>query len=187
MGGPAALRKRGSQLDLTAIKLVILDVDGVLTDGTITVSDDGAESKHFNVRDWSGIAYLERAGIRVAIVSGRASKAVAHRAREVGVAEVHQGAKRKLPVVRDLLARLGVKPEEAAYVGDDLMDIPPARIVGFSVAVADAHEEYRSRCMHVTTRPGGRGAVREVAEMILKAQGKWAAIMKRYLEPDEAS
>ena len=171
---------------LRDIQLVILDVDGVLTDGTISISDDGVETKHFNVRDWTGIVYLERAGVRVAIVSGRTSKAVARRAREVGVAEVHQGAKRKLPVVLDLLRRLGVKPAHAACVGDDLVDIPVAQAVGFSVAVADAHEELKRRCRHVTTRRGGEGAVREVAEMILKAQGKWDAIMKRYCDRDEA-
>ncbi len=174
-------------MPLETIKLVILDVDGVLTDGTISVSDDGVETKHFNVRDWTGIVYLERSGVRVAIVSGRASKAVEIRAREVGIAEVHQGVKRKLPVVLDLMQRLGVSPDETACVGDDLMDIPVAGAVGLSFAPADAHEEMKRRATRLTSKPGGKGAVREVAELILKAQGKWNAIMKRYLDRDEAS
>jgi 3-deoxy-D-manno-octulosonate 8-phosphate phosphatase (KDO 8-P phosphatase) len=166
---------------LSDIKLVVMDVDGVLTDGTISVDEAGRETKHFNVRDWTGIAYLERAGIRTAILSGRTSAAVTHRAREVGMSEVHQGAKEKLPVLREMLKRLGLKPGEVAYIGDDLMDIPVAREVGFAVAVADAHEELKSRCHHVTAAAGGKGAVRELAEHLLKAQDKWATIMKRYV------
>jgi 3-deoxy-D-manno-octulosonate 8-phosphate phosphatase (KDO 8-P phosphatase) len=168
-------------LGLKDIKLVIMDVDGVLTDGTISLSDEGVETKHFNVRDWTGIMYLERVGIRTAIVSGRVSKAVEQRAREVGVAEVRLGVKEKLPVVRELIRKLELKPEEVAYIGDDLLDIPAAREVGFPVAVGDAHEELKSRCQHVTRLGGGKGAVRELAEMILKAQDKWAVIMKRYV------
>ncbi len=174
-------------MDLKDIKLVILDVDGVLTDGSLYVSDEGVETKRFDVRDWTGIVYLERAGIRVAIVSGRPSKAVEVRARDVGVATVRLNAKRKLPVVLDVMRELGFEPSETAYVGDDLLDIPPAGAAGFPVAVADAHEEYKSRCRHVTACRGGEGAVREFAETVLKAQGKWALVMKRYLEPDDAS
>jgi len=162
--------------------MVIMDVDGVLTDGTISVSSDGSETKHFNVRDWTGIKYLQRVGIQTALVSGNQSDAVTQRAEYVGIKEVHQGLKDKLPAVRDMIRRLGVKAEEVAYIGDDLTDIPPAREVGFSVAVADAHEELKSCCDHVTEATGGTGAVRELAETILKAQDKWTVIMQRYRE-----
>jgi 3-deoxy-D-manno-octulosonate 8-phosphate phosphatase (KDO 8-P phosphatase) len=162
-----------------------MDVDGVLTDGTISVSDEGIETKHFNVRDWTGISYLERSGIRTAIVSGRLSIAVEHRAREVGVAEVHLGDRDKLPVVREIVKRLGLTPEEVAYIGDDLMDIPPALFVGFSAAPADAHDELKSRVTHILKCRGGEGAVRELAEMVLKARDKWPVLMKRYLESGE--
>ena len=172
-------------MTLRDIKLVVMDVDGVLTDGTIAIDEAGGETKHFNVRDWTGIVYLERAGIRTAILSGRTASAVTHRAKEAGVSEVHQGAKDKLPVLREMMKRLGLRPEEVAYIGDDLMDIPVAREVGFAVAVADAHEELKSRCHHVTAAPGGRGAVRELAEHILKAQDKWSTIMKRYVGSSE--
>ena len=169
---------------LKDIKLLIMDVDGVLTDGTISVSSDGSETKHFNVRDWTGIKYLQRVGIQTALVSGNESDAVARRAEYIGIKEVHQGAKDKLPIISDMIRRLGLKPEEVAYIGDDLTDIPAARGVGFSVAVADAHEELKSCCDHVTEAPGGRGAVRELAEAILKAQDKWAVIMQRYLDAE---
>jgi 3-deoxy-D-manno-octulosonate 8-phosphate phosphatase (KDO 8-P phosphatase) len=173
-------------LGLKDVRLVIVDVDGVLTDGTLSLSDEGVETKHFNVRDWTGIAFLERAGIRTAIVSGRASNAVELRARETGVTEVHLGAKDKLPVVRELMQRLALGPEEVAYIGDDVLDIPVARAVGFSVAVADAHEELKAHCDLVTKSPGGKGAVRELAEVILKTQDKWNTIMKRYLGTEDA-
>jgi len=168
-------------MGLEQVRLLIADVDGVLTDGTIIVSSDGSESKRFNVRDWTGVKYLQRAGVEVALVSGNVSDAVTQRARYVGIREVHQGAKSKLPVVREIIARLGLRREEVAYIGDDLLDIPPARLVGFSAAVMDAHEELKHRVDHVTAARGGEGAVRELAEAILKAQDKWGIIMARYL------
>ena len=174
-------------MGLEHVKLLIADVDGVLTDGGLYVSSDGSETKRFNVRDWTGVKYLRRVGIEVALVSGNVSDAVAQRAAYIGIEEVHQGAKEKLPVVREIIARLGLKREEVAYIGDDLLDIPPAREVGFSAAVADAHEELTSRVDHVTRARGGEGAVRELAEDILKAQGKWDTIMQRYLAADDAS
>ena len=174
-------------MPLEDIKLLILDVDGVLTDGMITVSSDGSESKRFNVRDWTGLKYLQRVGIEVALISGNVSDAVTQRAEYIGIAEVHQGAKFKLPVVRDIIERLEMKPAEVAYIGDDLLDIPPAREVGFSVAVADAHPELLERVDHVTRARGGEGAVRELAENLLKAQGKWGLIMQRYLDDRTAA
>ena len=168
-------------MGLKDIKLLVMDVDGVLTDGTVVIGPEGDETKFFNVKDGTGIKYLQRTGIRAAFLSGRSCPAVEHRARELNVTEVHLGARDKLPVLHELMKRLGLKPEEVAFVGDDLVDIPVAREVGFSAAVADAHEELKSRCDYVTSVPGGRGAVREVAEVILKAQDKWSAIMERYL------
>lgn len=174
-------------MGLEDIKLLIADVDGVLTDGMILVSSGGAESKRFHVRDWTGIKYLMRAGIEVALVSGNVSDAVTQRAEYIGITEVHQGAKFKLPVVREIIERLGVTREQTAYIGDDLPDIPAAREVGFSVAVADAHPELKSRVDYVTNAAGGEGAVRELAEKMLKAQGKWDFIMERYLDEGKAS
>lgn len=168
-------------MGLKEIKLLVTDVDGVLTDGTVVVGPDGGETKRFNVRDGTGIKYLQRQGIAVAFLSGRSSPAVAHRAQELGVVEVHMGAKDKLPVLREMMKRLYVEPSEVAYVGDDLVDIPAAREVGFSAAPADAHEELKSCCDYVTSLGGGRGALREIAEVILKAQDKWSGIMARYL------
>lgn len=168
------------------IKLVITDVDGVLTDGTVMIAPDGSETKLFNVHDWTGIKYLLRVGFHVAIVSGRESSAVVHRANHVGVTEVHQGLKDKLPAVRKVMAHFGVKAEETAYIGDDLPDIPPAVAVGFAVAVADAHEELKACCDHVTSAAGGTGAVREVAELLIKGRNKWDTIMQRYIDaPDQ--
>ena len=167
---------------LQDIRLFVMDVDGVLTDGTVTLGPDGFESKHFNVLDWTGVKYLQRVGIRAAIISGRTAQAVVHRAQAVGITEIHQGIKDKLPVLREMIERLGLAREQVAYIGDDLPDIPCALEAGVSFAVADAHEELRSRVTHVTKTPGGRGAVREAAEMIIKAQGKWPEIMKRYVD-----
>jgi 3-deoxy-D-manno-octulosonate 8-phosphate phosphatase (KDO 8-P phosphatase) len=174
-------------MGLKDVKLLIADVDGVLTDGTILILPDGSECKRFAVRDWTGVKYLQRSGLQFALVSGNTSDAVTQRARYIGVTEVHQGAKRKGPVVAEMIARLGLKPEEVAYIGDDLLDIPPARMVGFSVAVADAHEELKRHVDHVTRARGGEGAVREVIEDILKAQDRWGLILSRYLEDDAAS
>ncbi|HUU43538.1 MAG TPA: HAD-IIIA family hydrolase [Planctomycetota bacterium] len=173
-------------MSLEHVKLLIADVDGVLTDGMLYVSTDGSETKRFNVRDWTGIKYLRRAGVEVALVSGNSSDAVTQRAEYIGITEVHQGAKFKLPVVKEMIARLKLRREEVAYIGDDLLDIPPCRAVGFSVAVADAHPELIGRVDHVTKARGGEGAVREIAEEILKALGKWDLIMRRYLEDDAA-
>jgi 3-deoxy-D-manno-octulosonate 8-phosphate phosphatase (KDO 8-P phosphatase) len=167
-------------LGFEGIRAVILDVDGVLTDGRIFLRDDGSETKCFHAWDGAGIKYLLRSGIQVAFLSGRESEAVRHRARELGVAHVRQGAKDKLPAYESLLADLGLSDAEVCYVGDDLPDIPVMRRVGLSVAVADAREEVRALAHYVTHASGGQGAVREVAERLLKAAGKWAAILARY-------
>ena len=166
---------------LLSVKMVITDVDGVLTDGSLIYADDGSERKAFNVRDGAGIKYLLRSGIGVAFLSGRTCRAVGHRAKSLGVDVCVTGAKYKLPAYERILADAGLTDAEVCYIGDDLPDIPPMRSAGFSVAVADAAAEVREVAAFVTRTCGGRGAVREVAERILKAQGKWEGIMKRYL------
>jgi len=166
---------------LLRIESVVFDCDGVLTDGTIYVADDGGEVKGFNVHDGSGIKYLQRAGLKTAILSGRRAKAVTRRARELKVSCALQGRKDKLKALGELCRRMKVSPEAICYVGDDLPDLPVMRSVGFAVAVADARPEVRKAADYVTRAAGGAGAAREVAEMILKSQGKWADIFARYL------
>lgn len=166
---------------LKDIKLMIVDVDGVLTDGRIFCNDSGEEQKVFHVKDGSGIAYWHRAGLKSAIISGRNSRAVEHRAKELGIEDVCQGAQNKLEAYERMIKRHKVKDEEVCYIGDDLIDLPVLRRVGFSVAVQGSPEELLSAVDYVTKAPGGRGAVREVVEKLLKSQGKWAEILKRYV------
>ncbi len=166
---------------LRDIKIIILDVDGVMTDGSIWLGAH-EELKRFHVRDGAGIKYLLRSGINVAFVTGRTSEAVARRARELGISECLQGCHQKLPVFQELLQRLAIPPSEAACMGDDLMDIPLMRHCGVAIAPADAVPEARNQAHIVTTAGGGHGAVREAAEIILKARGDWDGIVERYFE-----
>jgi 3-deoxy-D-manno-octulosonate 8-phosphate phosphatase (KDO 8-P phosphatase) len=162
------------------VRLLILDVDGVLTDGVIVIDDAGQESKHFDVRDGHGLKMLMRHGVEVALLTGRRSAVVEHRARELGIAEVHQGAKHKLEVLEEILRRRELPAAAVGYVGDDVVDVPVLRRVGFAATVADAAQDIKSCVDYVTAKPGGRGAVREVCELILKAQDKWGDIAARY-------
>jgi len=162
------------------VKVLILDVDGVLTDGRIILSDDGRETKCFNVRDGHGLKMIRRAGVEVMFLTGRKSLVVEHRARELGVERVYQGALDKLAVLEEILATTGLSPGQVAYMGDDIVDLPVLRRAGFSVTVSDAHEDVLQAVDLVTRNAGGRGAVREVCEIILKAQGKWEGLMERY-------
>ena len=162
-----------------AIELLVLDVDGVLTDGGI-VYGPGWEVKHFHVRDGSGLKLWHRAGKRSAILRGRTSPVVEVRAAELDVAFVAQGAAEKLSAYRDLLGRAGVSPEATCYVGDDVPDLPPLRQCGLAVAVADACPEVRADAHYLTRAPGGRGAVREAIELILRCQGRWQRAVERY-------
>ena len=166
--------------DLSRIRLLISDVDGVLTDGRLIFDAAGVESKEFHVRDGAGLKYWIRAGHRAALLTGRESTVVARRAAELGIDLVEQGATDKLPALGRLLAAAGCAAAETAYLGDDLPDLPVLRAVGFAVAVADATEEVRAAADYVTAARGGWGAVREVVELILKAQGRWDGIMARY-------
>lgn len=155
------------------IKLLVLDVDGVLTDGRIILNDHGEEIKRFHARDGVGLSLLMAAGIDVAVITGRISGVVQHRARELGITEIHQGVKDKAAIFFDLLQRKGLEKAEVCVVGDDLPDLPMFRLAGLAVAVADAALEVREAATVVTKRRGGLGAVREVCELILKTQGKW--------------
>jgi len=157
-----------------------MDCDGVLTDGRAYYASDGFEAVAFNVKDGSGIKYLHRAGLRTAILSGRDVEAVRARAEVLGIYAVEQGAKLKVDAYRRILAGSGLTDEEVAYIGDDLPDVPVMRRVGLAVAVADAVPEVLAEADIVTERRGGEGAVRELAEFVLKAQGKWAGLLERY-------
>lgn len=164
------------------IKLLILDCDGVLTDGRILMTPGGDETKAFDVRDGHGIVMLQRAGIKVGIISGRRSSVVQARVKELGIAHLHEMAWTKLEPYAEILAEEGLQDEAVCYVGDDVVDIPLLRRVGLAIAVADAVEEVQDFAHYTTRRDGGRGAVREVVELILKSQGKWDELMKRYTE-----
>ncbi len=155
-----------------AIRLLVLDVDGVLTDGRLYFGARGEALKVFHVRDGHGIVQLRRAGIAVAVISGRRSPMVAVRCRELGIEHVHQGIGDKLAVFRRLCARLKLAPAACACIGDDLPDLPLLQAVGRSFAVADAHPDVRRLAGHVTGLPGGSGAVREVCDLLLAAGGR---------------
>ncbi len=162
------------------IGLLLLDVDGVLTNGQIIYDGAGNELKMFDVRDGHGLKLLQRAGIRVGIITGRSSEVVARRAAELGIEIVYQGAADKLVPYREIVEQTGVPEAEIAYVGDDLVDLPVLRRVGFAATVADADAEVRRRVDYVAGLPGGRGAVREICELLLKAGGHWDRVTARY-------
>jgi len=173
MPGTGRNRRRAITGRARRIRLLILDVDGVMTDGRIILDNNGNEYKAFHVRDGHGIKMLIRAGIRVAIITGRGSKVVAIRAKELGISDVFQRCRDKSGAYSSLLRRHGLTDEEVAYIGDDIVDLPVMARVGLPVAVADADPGIRRFCQLVTERAGGRGAVREVADLLLKAQGLW--------------
>ena len=160
------------------IKLLLMDCDGVLTDGRLWLTGDGDEQKAFHVRDGQGIALLHQAGIKTGIISGRASSATERRAQELKISFVRQGAKDKIEAFEEILTRAGVSANECAYIGDDVGDIPVMNQVGLAVAVADAVEEAKRAAQYLTKANGGHGAVREVCELILKAQGRWKELVE---------
>lgn len=165
---------------LKKIKLLLLDVDGVMTDGRIIFDSNGIESKFFNVKDGHGIKMLQRAGIEVGIISGRESKVVANRAAELGIERVIQKALDKLSPYLKILADCRLTDDEVAFIGDDLIDIPVLRRVGFAAAPADAVTEVIPFVHLVTKNSGGFGAVREISDLLLKAQGRWEELTARY-------
>lgn len=152
------------------IRLLVLDVDGVLTDGRLYFSARGEELKSFHVRDGAGIVQLLRAGLQIAVISGRNSKAVERRMAELGVTWIRQGVEDKLTVLRELLDILGLGPQAVASMGDDTADLPIFEVARLAVAVADAHRTVKSRAHFITQLPGGQGAVREVCDLILESQ-----------------
>jgi 3-deoxy-D-manno-octulosonate 8-phosphate phosphatase (KDO 8-P phosphatase) len=165
---PFAVRKKAAR-----IRLLLLDVDGVLTDGGIIIDDRGAETKRFDVRDGLGITLLLRAGIEVGFITGRSSPVVVRRARELKVRMVYQGVQDKAAVYVKIRNKLRLQDEEIAYIGDDIADLPILREAGLGITVKDGWPGLKRQVHHVTQAQGGRGAVREVAEMLLRAQGKW--------------
>lgn len=167
-----------------SIELLVLDVDGVLTDGGVVYADDGVEIKRFHVRDGSGLKVWQRVGKRAAVITGRSSPTVAVRAAELGIDPVHQGVSDKLPVFRAIVEECGCRPEQAAYLGDDLPDLPALRSCGLALAVADACPEVRAAAHYVTRARGGNGAVREAIELILNCQGHWQDFVGGLLNPD---
>ena len=162
------------------IEVLVLDVDGVLTDGAIIYGDSGVELKAFHVRDGSGLKIWSRMGKQAAIVTGRASKIVERRALELGIGLVFQSVEDKLEAFEQILSGARLRAEQACFVGDDLPDLPILVRCGLAVAVADACAEVRTAAHHVTRAPGGRGAVREVIEVILEVQGLWQGIVERF-------
>ena len=154
--------------DLSNIKLVILDVDGTLTDGGVYIDSNGVESKKFNIKDGAGIVLAEQAGIEFMILTGRKSYCVEHRANELKIKYVFQGIADKLSHLQQFLSQQGLSPSDVAYIGDDVNDLECMRIVGFTACPADAVEEVRQQCDFVSRYNGGQGAVREVCDMIRK-------------------
>jgi 3-deoxy-D-manno-octulosonate 8-phosphate phosphatase (KDO 8-P phosphatase) len=166
---------------LSNIQLLILDVDGVLTDGGIIRDDAGQQIKRFHVRDGAGIVLWRRLGKDVAIITGKESEVVSHRAEELGIQHVYQNVGNKLEAYAQLKDELGVTDNQIAYVGDDLPDLPVLRRVGVGIAVADAVEEVRAAARYVTKYPGGYGAVRDAIEFLCKEMGIWQQVLDRYL------
>jgi 3-deoxy-D-manno-octulosonate 8-phosphate phosphatase (KDO 8-P phosphatase) len=162
------------------IELLVLDVDGVLSDGGIIYADDGREIKHFHVRDGSGLAIWRHVGKRSAIISGRHSRIVEVRAAELDISPVFQGTAHKLEPFRQILDSTGVTAEQACFIGDDFPDLPVMRSCGLAVAVADACPEVLAEAHYVTGCRGGRGAVREAIELILHSQGHWQKMMETF-------
>ena len=159
------------------VKLLVLDVDGVLTDGTIWMAPDGAVTKRFDIRDGHGLIHLPGQGIRLAIISGRDDAVTVARARDLRFNGVIQGVRAKLPALKDLAGEAGVTLAEVAYMGDDINDISVIRAVGLGCAPADAAPEARDAAWFVSSSPGGRGAVRELCELILKSRGVWSTLV----------
>jgi 3-deoxy-D-manno-octulosonate 8-phosphate phosphatase (KDO 8-P phosphatase) len=172
------------QAQAAKIKLLLMDVDGVLTNGRLYNVPDPqgnmAESKGFDSQDGIGLQWLNWKGIKTGVISGRVSPATAERARQTKMAYVYQGHIEKIPILEEILADAKVDPSEVAYIGDDLTDVTIMHRVGLAIATANARAEVKKEAHYITTVPGGEGAVREVVELLLKAQGRWVEILKHY-------
>jgi 3-deoxy-D-manno-octulosonate 8-phosphate phosphatase (KDO 8-P phosphatase) len=165
---------------LVRLRMMIFDVDGVLTDGGIIYQDGGVEQKAFDVKDGHGIKLLLRAGLDVAIITGRSSEVVTLRAADLGIKHVYQRSRNKVEALADIMQRTGLEEPQLGFMADDLIDIPVMRRVGFAVAVADASPHIFPYAHYQTRARGGRGACREVCELILQVQGRWTAVTERY-------
>jgi 3-deoxy-D-manno-octulosonate 8-phosphate phosphatase (KDO 8-P phosphatase) len=163
------------------IRLVIFDVDGVLTDGSLFIGDDGQEYKAFHSRDGHGMKMLQASGVEIGIITGRTSQVVKHRMDSLGIRHVYQGKLEKLPAFEELIAKLGLAPHQVAYVGDDVVDLPVMRRVGLAIAVQDAHPLVREHAHWSAEHGGGQGAARDVCELIMRAQGTLDAQLRHYL------
>lgn len=167
---------------MTGIKLLLFDVDGVLTDGTILINGDGTESKQFNIRDGAGIVWAQRAGLSIGLLSARLADATTIRATQLGITTVVQGAADKLAGYEQILKDADLTDDQVGYMGDDLQDLPVLRRAGFSAAPADAAPEVRAAVQWVSASRGGHGAARECIEHVLRAQGLWRTAVAGYLE-----
>jgi len=163
------------------IKLVIFDIDGVLTDGSLFIGDDGQEYKAFNSKDGHGMRMLQDAGVEIAVITGRVSNVVEHRVKDLGIKHVYQGKREKLPAFEELLQKVKLMPEQVAYVGDDVVDLPVMTKVGLAICVQDGHPFVKKHAHWITEHGGGRGAGRDVCEMILQARGVLDSVLESYL------
>jgi 3-deoxy-D-manno-octulosonate 8-phosphate phosphatase (KDO 8-P phosphatase) len=164
------------------IKLLICDVDGVLSDGKVYFSQQGDEIKNFNIKDGLGIKLLQKSGIQVAIITGRNSNVVARRAEELGIALVYQGHSDKRQAFREIVQSLNLKPEQIAHIGDDLPDLTIMKQSGLGICVADGHDFVKKHADLITYKKGGDGAVREVADLLLESHGKLTKLLEAYLD-----
>ena len=164
-----------------AIKLVVFDVDGVLTDGSLFYGDDGQEYKAFNARDGHGMKMLQASGVDIGIITGRTSEVVKHRVKNLGIKHVYQGQLEKMPAFDKLRNKLKLHPEQVAYVGDDVVDLPIMLRVGLAITVQDGHDLVKQHAHWITHRDGGRGAAREICELIMDAQGTLENTLLKYL------
>jgi len=164
------------------IKLILFDVDGVMTDGSLYLADDGQEYKSFNSHDGHGLKMLKFSGVDLGIITGRTSRVVIHRAQNLGIDHIFQGIEDKYSAYTELISKLNLSPEETAYMGDDVVDLPVMIRCGFAISVPDAPDIVKKHSHYVTERRGGRGAVREACDFILKSQGNYENLLKKYLE-----
>lgn len=163
------------------VKLIAFDVDGVMTDGTLFLADDGQEYKGFNSLDGHGLKMLKGSGVELAIITGRTSRVVEHRAANIGITHLYQGAHDKLAIYHELLGKLGIRPEQTAYMGDDVVDLPVMRRAGLAITVPAAPELVKAHSHYITTRAAGQGAVREACEWMMRAQNTFDRMMAPYL------
>ena len=167
------------------VRLILFDVDGVLTDGKLLVHADGSESKTFDIKDGTGIVWAQRLGLTVGLLSARSSVATAQRAAQLGITLVHQGVQSKLETYNQIADSLMLDDADVAYMGDDILDLPVLARVGLATAPADASADVRSRVHWVSQAKGGDGAARELIELILRAQNRWDSVIATYLAQNQ--